>query len=340
MRVRYKILIFIIAASISSASFLFFASEKDIVIGGNSTVAAKVLRKERGTSAKPESRKKASIIFGGDVMLDRYVRQVGETKGYGYILEGIKKELIGSEAVVANLEGPMTENDSVSLGSEFGSRDNYIFTFNPETAGFLKEHNIRIVNIGNNHIDNFGQAGIASTIESVEKSDIGYFGDFRIRESGNHALKDFDGTKIAFVGYNQFVANSREVALKDVGDARSTADFVVVYAHWGKEYESGAREKEMFLAHEFVDKGADLVVGSHPHVIQNKESYKGKMIYYSLGNFIFDQYFSEAVTQGLLVKAIFDKNKKEIRLEECRIRMLNSGKVVIDDRDSKCFDQI
>ena len=337
MEIRYKILIFIIAAGISSASFIFFASEKKIVIGGSSTVAAKVPRTDREISAKPESRKEASIIFGGDVMRDRYVRQVGETKGYGYILEGIKDELIGSEAVVANLEGPMTDNDSVSLGSEFGSRDNYIFTFSPETAGFLKEHNIRIVNIGNNHIDNFGQAGIVSTIESVENSGIEYFGDFRIRGSGNHMLKDFDGTRIAFVGYNQFVANSREVALKDVGDARGTADFVVVYAHWGKEYENGAREEEVLLAHEFVDKGADLVIGSHPHVIQNKEAYKGKMIYYSLGNFVFDQYFSEAVTQGLLVKAIFDKNRKGIRLEECRIRMLNSGRIVADDSGSKCF---
>jgi len=338
MGIKYKILILIIAISISSASFLFFVGEKNIVIGGNNAVTAKALRKDNEASAKPESRKEISIIFGGDVMLDRYVRQVGETKGYGYILEGVKNELIGSEAVVVNLEGPMTDNDSVSLGSQFGSRDNYIFTFNPETAGFLKEHNIRIVNIGNNHIDNFGQAGIASTIEEVENSGIGYFGDSRIRESGNRIWKDFDGMKVAFVGYNQFVANSREVTLKDIGDARKAADFIVVYTHWGKEYANEAREKEILLAHEFVDRGADLVIGSHPHVIQNKESYKGKMIYYSLGNFVFDQYFSEAVTQGLLVKAIFDKNKKEIRLKECRIRMLNSGKVNIDNKDSGCFD--
>jgi len=337
MRMRYKLFIFAAVASMFSASLFLFAGEKKIVIGSNSDVVARVIRMDGETAAEPESRKEISIIFGGDVMLDRYIRQVGETKGYGYILEKIKDDLLESDSVVANLEGPMTENDSVSLGSQFGSRDNYIFTFSPETASFLKEHNIKIVNIGNNHMDNFGLAGIASTIENVENSDIGYFGNFQVRGSANRMSKNFNGTKISFIGYNQFVANSREVALKDIGDVRNAADFLIVYAHWGKEYEIGARKEEMLLAHEFVDKGADLVIGSHPHVIQNKEAYKGKMIYYSLGNFIFDQYFSEATMQGLLVKAIFDKDRKEIRLEECRIRMLNSGRVVADDSASRCF---
>jgi len=92
------------------------------------------------------------------------------------------------------------------------------------------------------------------------------------------------------------------------------ADLIIVYPHWGTEYLTSHPDKRQTdLAHQFIDSGADIIIGSHPHVIQPIEIYKEKPIFYSLGNFVFDQYFSKETMQGLMLK--LDIVKKENKLE-------------------------
>jgi poly-gamma-glutamate synthesis protein (capsule biosynthesis protein) len=232
----------------------------------------------------------ASIIFGGDLMFDRYIRQVSDVVGGDYPFSCIDGVLQDADLVVANLEGPITDNPSRSIGTASGAADNYVFTFPPATAALLARHNIKIVNLGNNHILNFGTAGIASTKRYLDAAEVQWFGDSSV------ATTTLNGIPLAFVNYNQFSS--------DQVPAFPAGYITIVYTHWGEEYEP-ATDKEKELAHRLIDGGAEIVIGSHPHVVQEHELYAGKHIYYSLGNFIFDQYFSDAVMHGLLIKVQF-----------------------------------
>ncbi len=129
------------------------------------------------------------------------------------------------------------------------------------------------------------------------------------------------------MNYNHFIANGKEKALADIAEAKNKSDFVVLYTHWGKEYVP-ALQSVKDLAHSFVDAGADLIIGSHPHVVQEHEIYHGKTIYYSLGNLVFDQYDSESTRNGLLVRAIINVKTKEASIEEIPVTLKSNGQTV------------
>lgn len=267
---------------------------------------AAMLHGQTATVAKPVIDAHESVLFGGDMMFDRTVREVAEVKGGDFIFSCIDPVLQQSRIVVANLEGPITSNPSKSLGSEPGDDNNYTFTFPESTAALLLAHNISAVNLGNNHILNFGYSGLAATTAALRDAGVGYFGE----PSTNTAIgTDVGAVQVAFVGYNEFAPGGAQNAeiqtLEKITTAKTKGYLPIVYAHWGEEYEPLANTEQRRLAHEFVDLGAVAVVGSHPHVVQDHETYKGAPIYYSLGNFIFDQYWDDAVTHGLLLKLGF-----------------------------------
>lgn len=246
----------------------------------------------------------ARVLFVGDMMFDRSVRGAMEAHGADFVLSCISDRLHEPDFVVGNLEGPITPNPSKSVGSEVGAPDNFVFTFPEYVAPMLYRHNFRAVSLGNNHILNFGEEGVHETVESLEQARVGYFG-----EPGQHSVSEIDqgGVKFSFIGYNEFDSGWTEaVTIKQIADARSLGRMPIVFAHWGDEYVP-ATERQKARAHRFVDAGAELVIGAHPHVIQESEIYEGKHIYYSLGNFVFDQYWNEAVRTGLNVSVVFDK---------------------------------
>lgn len=264
-----------------------------------------------------------TVLFGGDLMFDRWIRTVSGKRGGEYILAPVREYLQVADLVVANLEGPITDSPSVSETSALGSRDNYVFTFPTETATLLKRENIGLVNIGNNHILNFKEDGVRQTKEFLEQAGVEYFGS-PLTDDVRYHVRDVRGTRIAFVNYNQFVWHGREKAFDDIAAVKEQTDFVVVYTHWGDEYVATPQAVKD-IAHAFVDAGADLIIGSHPHVIQEREEYKGKTIYYSLGNMVFDQYFSPETQAGLLVTADFDVTAGTITTKETRIRLHSNG---------------
>ena len=110
--------------------------------------------------------------------------------------------------------------------------------------------------------------------------------------------------------------------------ANSTADATVVLAHWGNEYETEPAERVRTLAASFVQSGAALIIGTHPHVIGTVEDIDGARVYYSLGNFVFDQYWEPSVRCGLTVKATFTKEKEgtAISFQEERVGMRTNGR--------------
>ncbi len=300
---------------------LFFVGQK---------LALNNLAKEKELAAQTENDKMdkpVKILFVGDMMFDRYIRQTAERKGSDFVFAGVAKMLSENDLVIGNLEGPITDKPSVSVGSEIGARDNYIFTFNPGVASELWKNNIKLVSLGNNHIFNFGADGLVQTKENLQNNKVAFFGD----PAGEKRIATWNqnGLKLAFVVYNQFEKDGVAKTLADIKAAKKmNADEVILYAHWGTEFvgQSDAKIKE--LAHGFIDGGVDLVIGSHPHVVQGKEQYQGKMIYYSLGNFIFDQYFSHETQQGLAVQLEID-TKKQTTFKELPVTMKTNGQTVL-----------
>ena len=274
-----------------------------------------------------------NFVAGGDVMFDRYIRQVAKDKGYRYALEGLNDLLKSSDFVLANLEGPVTDFPSISMYSEFGTHDNYIFTFDPEVIEILKEYKF-LVSLGNNHVLNFGQAGLDQTLENLERGGVSYFGQTGRETIKNHFVYKKNDLKIGFINYNQFINDDKQEVLETIVALKGKVDFVAIYTHWGNEYVVRAGNVIQDLAHEFIDQGADLVIGSHPHVVQQVEEYRNKKIYYSLGNFVFDQYFSEETMKGLLVKvSLRKKNGQELELiyTEIPIELLPSGQSLVGE---------
>jgi len=252
---------------------------------------------------QPAPAAQATVLFGGDMMFDRTVRTTIKYKGGDYIFSCIDPLLQAQDAVVANLEGPITPSASLSATSTPGDPFNMIFTFPLSTGDLLYRHHIRIVNLGNNHIENFGTGGVRSTMAVLGGAHVDYFGD---PITQHVASTDIKGIPVAFINYNQFAGNptrNASTTVSQIRSARAAGYIPVVYTHWGIEYATTSPQYVRDLAHRFID--AEMVIGSHPHVVEDHEMYQGKYIYYSLGNFIFDQYFSDEVRHGLLLQVTF-----------------------------------
>jgi poly-gamma-glutamate synthesis protein (capsule biosynthesis protein) len=249
---------------------------------------------------------RATILFAGDMMFDRTIRIAMREEGDDHVFSCLPASLWNQDLIVANLEGPITTNRSTSEGSAPGSAENFSFTFSTSTATLLARHNIRLVNLGNNHILNFGNDGAAETLVWLKAAGVDYFGDpLAPSEDSRVARREVGGIPFSFVSWSDWTGGKEEDVLRQISAERAMGRMVVVYTHWGDEYvPPNARVRA--LAKRFVDAGAEIVIGSHPHVVLEKETYQGKEIYYSLGNFVFDQYFTEEVRTGLLVRVIFD----------------------------------
>jgi gamma-polyglutamate biosynthesis protein CapA len=261
-----------------------------------------------------------SILFVGDMMFDRYIRRKANENGYDAIFQNVREMLLEADLVVGNLEGPVTSYASVSPERNTGP-EHFQFTFDPAVASLLYRHNIRAVSLANNHMFDFGREGIAQTRQYLEESNVGFFGDPQMQE---HYFLDMnvEGISFRFIGYSEWTHTVEEI-IPLIRDSHS--DFTIVVPHWGDEYVLTPNQKQVDLAHTFIDAGADLVIGAHPHVIQTVEEYNGKKIFYSLGNFVFDQYFSNDVRCGLVVEATFSNPSKKITFREMNTFLERDG---------------
>jgi len=291
------------------------------------------------TEKMEETEKTARILFVGDIMLDRgviyYSEKSAGKNANGFIFEKIHQELLKNDIVVANLEGPITDNESVSISAKQDSPEIFYFTFNPSWAKTLSENNIRLVDLGNNHILNFGGQGLAETKKYLREAGVDYFGAPDYPKS---IAIEINGIKVAFISYNEFSAYNKieaESAIEEIEAAKKHADIIIVFAHWGAEYVPVPADSVRELSHKFIDEGADLIIGSHPHVIQPVEVYKNKRIYYSLGNFIFDQYFSEETKKGLGVVVKIDKEKRLLKFEEINFYTQPNGQTIVENNPEK-----
>jgi len=272
------------------------------------------------------------ILFTGDLMFDRGIRHYANKNGSNeFIFDKIYPTLANADLVVSNLEGPITDNKSISSGTEPGSSNNYIFTFDKSVANTLFAENIKLVDLGNNHILNFHNAGVKSTEKYLADAGVEYFGS----PNGNKSIiKNVGGFKIAFVSYNEFAESTnldQAQTISEIQKLKTQADLTIVFCHWGVEYTAEPTEAIKDLAHQFINAGGDVIIGSHPHVKQSTEIYNNKKIYYSLGNFVFDQYFDEDVRNGLGVILKIDPETKKLEFEDLNFYLQSGGQTIIKE---------
>lgn len=246
-----------------------------------------------------------SVFIVGDMMLDRNVRNIINKKGFDAFFDGIKSQVQSVDIAVANLEGAFTDNPSVTASLIDKS---LVFTFDPALAPALSSLGFDVLGLANNHSFNFGKAGMESTRRYITAAGMFYYGDpFNKDEISTVVTKN--GIRVGFIGFHEFYYTNTDVVLFEIARLRKDVDVLIVSPHWGAEYQKSPNETQVKLAHQYIDLGADAVIGAHSHVVGDIENYKGKMIYYSLGNFAFDQYFSEATMNGLGVVLNVKKSK-------------------------------
>ncbi len=248
--------------------------------------------------------KNINIIIVGDMMLDRNVSNVIDKKGFDKYFEGVRDIINNADIAVANLEGPFTDNPSITTSLIDKSLK---FTFNPKLIPKLHDLGFDIFGLANNHTMNFGISGFNTTKDYLKKNNILYYGDPN-NFTDLSTIIEKNGIVIGFVGFHEFTYINFDRIINEIKILRDKVDILIVSPHWGIEYENEPTNNMRKWAHGFIDSGADAVIGSHSHIIGDKEEYKGKKIYYSLGNFAFDQYFSEETMTGLMVNMNIRKN--------------------------------
>lgn len=272
---------------------------------------------EKNMSNKKEEAREVNISFIGDIMMDRGVKtSIYKNHGgdYNKLFQNLS-ELKEDDITFGNLEGPVSD-----VGNNVGSK--YSFRMEEKSLEALKNASFDIVSFANNHVGDWNVTAFNDTMKNLENIGIFYAGAGKnISDASQVKVIEKNGVRVGFlaftdVGPNWMAATEEKSGILLASDpkrieyiqnAKALSDVLVVSYHWGDEYKP-FNERQKSLAESSIDAGASIVVGHHPHVMQDTVKYKNGLIIYSLGNAIFDQYFSEETMKGGLVNAIFDKN--------------------------------
>jgi poly-gamma-glutamate synthesis protein (capsule biosynthesis protein) len=272
-----------------------------------------------GKKKLPQIGEEVSLIAVGDISYSRGVERIVERqKDINYPFWEIGEYLRGADLVFGNLEAPITEGAKIPDFS-------MLFRSNPGTEQALRQAGFSILSLANNHTPNFGEKGLVDTFGYLARAGIKYAGAGKDeKEAYQPVYIEKKGMKFAFLAYNdtdvvpasyEASQNLAGTAFKRINkmteavkEAKKNSDITIVSMHAGDEYTSKPNESQIKFARAAIDAGADLVIGHHPHVVQTMGKYKGKYIFYSLGNFVFDQPQSQETKEGLAIKVYFSKN--------------------------------
>lgn len=280
-------------------------------------------------SCKKQNNDTLEICFTGDLLLDRGVRQKIEHSGIDSIFSKVSPLFHSSDAVVVNLECPITEHYAPI-------NKHYIFRGEPEWLPSLKKAGITHLAMANNHTYDQGRDGLIETSKQITLNNLIQIGfGFNhadaclpvVIKKGKLNVAIFNSVFLPLENF-PFFSNKPcicQASSTDLSKAISVFKtkhpniFVVVLLHWGFEYQKEPEPSQKAEARQLIESGADVIIGHHPHVIQDIEFINNKPIIYSLGNFVFDPKRKEA-SKGLIVKLSFSKNKITIKGAEIKIK--------------------
>jgi gamma-polyglutamate biosynthesis protein CapA len=242
------------------------------------------------------------MVVTGDMIPARETGHLIRVRGdWTYPLAATKDILQNGDVTFVNLESPLLPScPDIVTG--------FTFCADARFAAALQGAGVDVVNVANNHSTNQGQSGLDDTVQVLQSHGMQVSGFARI------ATVDVRGLRFAFVGMNLVGSKLDPAQLQAlITRARQGADVVVVQFHWGREYETYpfsaagiAPDDPRQVGRTAIDDGADIVIGNHPHCVQGSEMYKGHLITYAHGNFIFDQNWSVGTQEGVIGKYWFD----------------------------------
>ena len=280
---------------------------------------------ENPDSVQDAEEQEATLLFAGDLFLTDLLQSK-------YNQQGI------SAAASDSLLSVLREADIFMLNEEFPfgttgepmEEKEYTFRVDPSYSTVLSELGVDIVTLANNHMLDFVRGPLTETLNTLDQAGIAHVGAGENIDEAK-ALKTFemDGRTIGFLGASRvipehswnassgssglFTTYDAAALVEQIQKAEESCDFTVVYVHWGIEKNTQPEEYQKTLARQYIDAGADAVIGAHPHVLQGIEFYQGKPIFYSLGNFI----FSNGAYETMLVELTVGGTETEIRLIPC-----------------------
>lgn len=305
--------------SFSAATLILFNSEtpsKQI----NSTVEAMEYEtvETKVEATKIPLSEPITLTFTGDVLLDRSVGEHIQTKGVDYPFKRVSALLKKSDLTFVNLETAVSNR---------GKQQNKQFTFRsrPETLRGLVNAGIDGVSLANNHTMDYGTTGLLDTINYLQKEKLGITGAGKNKEKAFSAYyKKINGKTVAILGLSRVLpdgswfangskpgiayAYSKEPMMAYVKKAVKNSDYTVVMIHWNRERQNYPESYAKGMAKDFINAGVDAVIGSHSHSLMGIEYYKGKPIYYSLGNFIFTNSNDPRGSESMIVNIKFNNN--------------------------------
>lgn len=281
-----------------------------------------------------------TLIAVGDIMLSRGVGSKMTENGMDYPFLKTREYLKSGDIVFGNLETPIFPGRKIS-------RSEMIFRADPGSENALVDAGFSVLSLANNHTPNFGEKALCDTFKYFHQAGLSYTGAGENEiDAHTPAYVESKGFRFAFLAYNdtdvvpdnwEAISDSpgtafmdKEKMCRDVKSAKANADFVIVSMHSGHEYKPKPNQHQIEFSHSAIDAGADLVIGHHPHVVQTIEKYKNKFIFYSLGNFVFDQMWSQETREGLIAKFYFCADG---------IEKIDLIPVLIEDYSQPCFTE-
>ena len=290
-------------------------------------VAAQPRNVTSPTSPQPiTSPPTTTLFFGGDIMLSRNVagRMISHND-YTWPFKNVAEQISKTDIAFANLESPFNDE------GRYFVEGTLVFNADPRAVAGLKLAGLDILSTANNHAFDQGQKGIDFTIETLQQNGIIPAGTIHSNQTEILPTIKHNGYIYGFLAYSYTALNDGGKTIdphvknfndlgglkQDIIDMKGhTADIVIVSMHAGSEYKRTPDQNQIDFAHAAIDAGADMVIGHHPHWIQTVEQYKGKWIFYSLGNFVFDQMWSQDTREGLTVFVNYQENEiKKIELK-------------------------
>ena len=274
-----------------------------------------------------------SLAFTGDICFaENYkIHQNYVNKGFTSVADCFSEALLArmkaADLLVVNCESTVSDRGSALVGK------NFTFRTSTKTAGWFKEIGADLIGLANNHVYDFGKTAFTDTLDTFNKMDLPTFGGGKkAAEAYEPFYFEKSGMKIALIAasraekqYYTIVAEEDapgiagcydpKMICDTIKEAKQQADFVIVYVHFGYEYTTIIEDAQRETAYKFIDAGADAIVGHHAHILQGIEEYKGKPIFYSLGNFLFNTRNQET---ALLELTFEDENTPVWRIIPCR----------------------
>lgn len=267
----------------------------------------------------------------GDMMLGRSITNKGSKNNYKNMFSGVSDLWKDSDYVAGNLECVLLDN-----ASDYEKNDKEIhINAETKTANVLKENGFTLVSLANNHLADFKAKGVVNTLDTLDKVGLKHVGAGRnLTEAAEYDMQEINGVKIATIAVSDIIP--KDFAARDskagilttktlkyyqaVKDASEKADLVIANIHWGVEYGMTETEAQQQLARNLINWGVDVVIGSHPHVLQPVEKYGDGIIFYSMGNFVFDQGWSRTKDSMVLNYYVDEDGNCSFEITPIRIK--------------------